>query len=412
MTSEGSRQESAHRSNCYPARRVTQAGMRKRDFDPTKSRHRPPPTGRPHVGRNERHERRPEHPHGEARAEHPREKRGDAKRPERRDKFRPERPDRPQRAEPAREKPAEDTRAERRDKFRPHRPHGPDRPHRDERPERGPSRADTARTERLDDIAEQRDKWFKKHRQPRKKAWRPPVRDRDGPVILYGWHSVRAALENPARRFHRLLATENVVHRLAESGIVLPLAPTPASAQEIEALVGPDAVHQGILAEADPLESPALEDLDPQRLVLVLDQITDPHNVGAILRSAVAFAVEAVIMTTRHSPEATGVLAKAASAALEHVPLITVPNLARALEVLKDKNVFVVGLDSSGEADLATVPLRAPLALVVGAEGKGLRQLTRTHCDVVARIMLPGRIKSLNVSNATALALFVAGNRI
>src|ERR1700722_3625587 len=198
MTSEGSRQESAHRSNCYPARRVTQAGMRKRDFDPTKSRHRPPPTGRPHVGRNERHERRPEHPHGEARAEHPREKRGDAKRPERRDKFRPERPDRPQRAEPAREKPAEDTRAERRDKFRPHRPHGPDRPHRDERPERGPSRADTARTERLDDIAEQRDKWFKKHRQPRKKAWRPPVRDRDGPVILYGWHSVRAGLEHTA----------------------------------------------------------------------------------------------------------------------------------------------------------------------------------------------------------------------
>jgi 23S rRNA (guanosine2251-2'-O)-methyltransferase len=94
------------------------------------------------------------------------------------------------------------------------------------------------------------------------------------------------------------------------------------------------------------------------------------------------------------------------------VPLVTVPNLARALEVLKDKNVFVVGLDSSGEADLATVPLRAPLALVVGAEGKGLRQLTRTHCDAVARIMLPGRIKSLNVSNATALALFVAGNRI
>ena len=356
--------------------------MRKRDFDPTKSRHRPPPKGRPHVGRNERQERRPGGPQGEARAEHAREKHGDAKRPEQRDKFRPQRPERPQRAEHVPEKPADDTRAERRDKFRPHRPHGPARPQRGE------------------------------HRAFKKKPWRPPARDRDGPVILYGWHSVRAALENPARRFHRLLATENVVHRLAESGIVLPLAPTPASAQEIEALVGPDAVHQGILAEADPLESPALEDLDPQRLVLVLDQITDPHNVGAILRSAVAFAVEAVIMTTRHSPEATGVLAKAASAALEHVPLITVPNLARALEVLKDKNVFVVGLDSSGEADLATVPLRAPLALVVGAEGKGLRQLTRTHCDVVARIALPGKIKSLNVSNATALALFVVGGRL
>ena len=231
-------------------------------------------------------------------------------------------------------------------------------------------------------------------------------------MILYGWHSVKAALENPARRFHRLLATENAVHRLAESGIALPLAPTPISAQEIDALVGPDAVHQGILAEADPLDAPAVEDLAPQRLVLVLDQITDPHNVGAILRSAAAFAVEAVIVTTRHSPEMTGVLAKAASAALEHVPLVTVPNLARALDVLKEKNVFVVGLDSSGETDIATVPLRAPLALVVGAEGKGLRQLTRAHCDAVARIALPGKIKSLNVSNATALALFVVGGRL
>ena len=356
--------------------------MRKRDFDPNKSRHRPPPKGRPHVGRNERQERRPDGPHGEARAERAGEKHREGRPPQRRDKFRSERPERPQRTEHAPEKPSEDTRAERRDKFRPHRPHGQGRPQRGE------------------------------HRPFKKKAWRPPVRDRDGPVILYGWHSVRAALENPARRFHRLLATENVAHRLAESGIVLPLAPTPATAQEIEALVGPDAVHQGILAEADPLAAPALEDLDPQRLVLVLDQITDPQNVGAIMRSAAAFAVEAVIITARHSPEATGVLAKAASAALEHVPLITVPNLARALEVLKDKNVFVVGLDSSGEMDLATVPLRAPLALVIGAEGKGLRQLTRTHCDVVARIMLPGRIKSLNVSNATALALFVAGNRI
>jgi 23S rRNA (guanosine2251-2'-O)-methyltransferase len=256
-----------------------------------------------------------------------------------------------------------------------------------------------------------RDK-FRQDRQLKKKPWRPPARDRDGPVILYGWHSVKAALENPARRFHRLLATENAAHRLAESAITLPIAPTPASAQDIEALVGPDAVHQGILAEADPLDAPAIEDLEPQRLVLVLDQITDPHNVGAIMRSAAAFAVEAVITTARHSPEATGVLAKAASAALEHVPLVTVPNLARALDALKEKNVFVVGLDSSGETDLATVPLRAPLALVVGAEGKGLRQLTRSHCDAVARIALPGRIKSLNVSNATALALYVASGRL
>ena len=246
----------------------------------------------------------------------------------------------------------------------------------------------------------------------KKKAWRPPARDRDGPVILYGWHSVKAALENPARKFHRLMATENALHRLTESGLTLPVVPQLTRAEDIEALVGPDAVHQGILAEADPLASPDIDDLAPQGLVLVLDHITDPHNVGAILRSAAAFAVEAVIMTTRHSPEATGVLAKAASAALEHVPIITVPNLARALGALQDKNVFVIGLDSSGDADLATVPLRKPLALVIGAEGKGLRQLTRTTCDAVARIALPGVIKSLNVSNATALALYVASGRI
>jgi 23S rRNA (guanosine2251-2'-O)-methyltransferase len=286
-------------------------------------------------------------------------------------------------------------------------------PHAEERAEPADraARRDKFRQERSKPRSDQRS-GPRPERPFKKKPWRPPARDRDGPVILYGWHSVKAALENPARRFHRLLATENAAHRLAESGMTLPLAPTLASAQEIEALVGPDAVHQGILAETDQLEAPALEDLEPQRLVLVLDQITDPHNVGAILRSAAAFAVEAVVITARHSPEATGVLAKAASAALEHVPLVTVPNLARAIDVLKEKNVFVVGLDSSGEADLATVPLRAPLALVVGAEGKGLRQLTRTHCDVVARIALPGKIKSLNVSNATALALFVVGGRL
>jgi 23S rRNA (guanosine2251-2'-O)-methyltransferase len=257
-----------------------------------------------------------------------------------------------------------------------------------------------------------RDRSSRPERPFKKKVWRPQARDPNGPVILYGWHSVKAALENPARRFHRLLATENALHRLSETGMTLPITPKLTKPEEIEALVGPDAVHQGILAEADPLASPDIDELDPKGLVLVLDHITDPHNVGAILRSAAAFAVEAVIITSRHSPEQTGVLAKAASAALEHVPIVTVPNLARALGALQEKNIFVVGLDSSGEADLATVPLRAPLALVIGAEGKGLRQLTRTTCDVVARIALPGVIKSLNVSNATALALYVASERI
>jgi 23S rRNA (guanosine2251-2'-O)-methyltransferase len=257
--------------------------------------------------------------------------------------------------------------------------------------------------------------WRGKHRnetRPKRPQWRPTPRDRDGPVLLYGWHSVSAALGNPARKFHRLVVSENALHRLREAGLPLPVEPELVRPDVIDALVGPDAVHQGLVAEADPLPSPEIDDLEPAGIVLVLDQITDPHNVGAILRSAAAFGVTAVITTLRHSPEATGVLAKAASGALEYVPMIAVPNLARALGALKAKNVFVVGLDSTGNVDLATVGLRAPLAIVLGAEGKGLRQLTRANCDQVARLELPGRIKSLNVSNATSLALYVAATQL
>jgi 23S rRNA (guanosine2251-2'-O)-methyltransferase len=227
-------------------------------------------------------------------------------------------------------------------------------------------------------------------------------------VLLYGWHSVKAALDNPNRKFIRLLTSENALHRLKEENVALPVEPQLVKGEEIDELVGPDAVHQGLLAEVDPLPSPDIDDVEARGVLLVLDQVTDPHNVGAILRSAAAFAVTAVITTLRHSPEMTGVLAKAASGALEHVPMVSVPNLSRALEVLKKKNVFVIGLDSTGDVDLAAIDLRGPTAIVVGAEGKGLRQLTRANCDQVARLDLPGEIKSLNVSNATALALYVA----
>ena len=242
--------------------------------------------------------------------------------------------------------------------------------------------------------------------------WRRTPRDRGGTALLYGWHTVKAALENPQRRFHRLLATENALRRLCEEKVTFPIAPTLASPEDIAANAGPNAVHQGLCAEADPLVSPELEDIATGGIVMVLDQVTDPHNFGAILRSAAAFAVTAVVTTERHSPEASGVLAKAASGALEYVPIVTVVNLARALDELRELNTFLVGLDSGGEADLSALPLCAPVALVIGAEGKGLRHLTRVRCDVIARLALPGRITSLNVSNAAALALYVASTSL
>jgi 23S rRNA (guanosine2251-2'-O)-methyltransferase len=223
---------------------------------------------------------------------------------------------------------------------------------------------------------------------------------------------VKAALENPARRIRRLYATANAARRLGEEGMALPVEPEIVRPDAIARRLGPDAVHNGLLAEADPLPSPELEELDTAGIVLVLDQITDPHNVGAILRTAAAFGVRAVITTSRHSPEATGVLAKAASGALEYVPVVTVQNLARALGALRERGYRLVGLDSTGTTDLRDAALREPLALVLGAEGKGLRQLTRASCEVVARLDLPGRIKALNVSNAAALALYIATERM
>jgi 23S rRNA (guanosine2251-2'-O)-methyltransferase len=256
----------------------------------------------------------------------------------------------------------------------------------------------------------------KPFKKPGKSAGRPAWRDResdtDGPVILYGWHTVTMALANPQRQIRKLTLTENAAKRLADENIETRVTPEIVRPQEIDRLLSPDAVHQGLLAEADPLPSPDIEDLVQDGMVLVLDQITDPHNVGAILRSAAAFAVKAIVTTARHSPEATGVLAKAASGALELVPMVTVQNLARALTTLNELGFQTVGLDSEGSADLSEVTLREPLALVLGAEGKGLRQLTRDTCSVVARLDVPGEIKSLNVSNAAVLSLYIGASRL
>ena len=246
----------------------------------------------------------------------------------------------------------------------------------------------------------------------RRPAWRDREAGPDGPVILYGWHTVAAALNNPQRHIRKLMLSENAVRRLADENIALPVTPEIVRPALIDARLGPDAVHQGLLAEADPLPSPDIDELPQEGIVLVLDQITDPHNVGAIMRSAAAFAVKAIVTTARHSPEATGVLAKSASGALELVPLVTVQNLARALTAMNDQGFMTVGLDSQGSENLGSVALRQPLALVLGAEGKGLRQLTRDTCSVVARLDMPGEIKSLNVSNAAVLALYIGAVRL
>src|ERR1700750_421545 len=159
----------------------------------------------------------------------------------------------------------------------------------------------------------------------------------DGPVILYGWHTVTMALQNRQRRIRRLFVTENAARRLTEENIETRVTPEMVRPSQIDARLGPDAVHQGLLAEADPLPSPDIETLALEGMVLVLDQITDPHNVGAILRSA------------------AGVRAKAASGALELVPIVTVQNLARALTRLNERGFMTVGLDSAGSENLSSL---------------------------------------------------------
>ena len=223
--------------------------------------------------------------------------------------------------------------------------------------------------------------------------------------LIYGIHSVKEALRNPRRKFRRLLATENGALRLGEDG-PLPIEPTIVKPDEIGRRLTPDAVHQGVLLEADPLAPLALGNIRRDGVVLALDQVTDPHNVGAILRSCAAFDVAALMITERHSPEVTGVLAKAASGALEHVSFAVVRNLSDGLEKLKALGFMCVGLDSEAGESLTDADFRKPLVIVLGAEGKGLRQKTRETCTMLARLDMPGNIRSLNVSNAAAIALY------
>ncbi len=230
------------------------------------------------------------------------------------------------------------------------------------------------------------------------------------PDILYGRHTVIEALKNPDRRFCRFLASENAARHLAQILPVAVIAPEVVPISVIRGISGPTAVHQGVLLEAFPLPSSDLQSLmERPGLIVVMDQITDPHNVGAILRSCAAFGVAGMIMTARHSPNASSVLAKSASGALEHVPIAKVTNLSRCLKELKANQINCIGLDSDAEDELeAVVAGKSRVALVFGAEGKGLRQKTRETCTALARVDMPGAISSLNVSNAAALALYIA----
>ena len=226
---------------------------------------------------------------------------------------------------------------------------------------------------------------------------------------FWGKHAVSAALDNPDRKVLRAWATREVAEFMQFPKDV---QVTLAEAPDLGRLVPHDAPHQGVVIEAEPLEDAWLDDLlaeAPERAVLlVLDQVTDPHNVGAILRSAAAFGAIGIVTQDRHSPPEGGALAKAASGALERVPWVRVVNLARALEQIGEAGFWRIGLAGDAEADLKSALGPQRVALVLGAEGPGMRQNTREHCDAVARLPISDSMESLNVSNAAAVALYAA----
>lgn len=240
---------------------------------------------------------------------------------------------------------------------------------------------------------------------------RAETADDDGPIHIYGYHACEAVLKNPARRIHKAYMSKNMSDRLIGEGIDLPKGWNELRPREMDGLVDRDAVHQGIILEVDQIEQPTLEEVRHHELVLILDQITDPHNVGAIMRSACALGAGAVVTTKRNAPNESGLLAKTASGAFDLLPYIQVTNLARAIEEIRTLGFFAIGLDSEGPSDLvetiASIKKIDKIALILGAEGSGLRRLTRDNCDALARLDMAGPIKSLNVSNAAALSMFI-----
>lgn len=233
---------------------------------------------------------------------------------------------------------------------------------------------------------------------------------RAGEVWLYGHHAVAAAIANPSRKMLRLMGTTEALAKMTEDVGALGQA-RPCSRREIDAVVGDDAVHQGIAMLTRALEHNLTDVLEltssnPNACLVVLDQVTDPHNVGAILRSAAAFGASAVIAPDRHAADESGAMAKSASGALDKIAYVKSTNLVRALEEIKEHQFWLVGLDADAPQVLGQLKLGGRIALVVGAEGEGLRRLVRETCDHVARLPMAGDMESLNVSNAAAIALY------
>lgn len=252
----------------------------------------------------------------------------------------------------------------------------------------------------------------RKHQTDRKQRRGAATGDRRSKHWLFGVHPVLAALSNPSRVCRRLVWTKEVAARLGDG--LPPGAPAPELLERgaIERLLGAASVHQGIALQTEPLAEMSLSELcggiapDGRAAVLVLDQVTDPRNVGAALRAAAAFGARALIVTERNAPPAGGALAKAAAGALETLPLIRAKNLARALAELKKNGFWCLGLDAGADKTLGEIDAGGRLALVLGAEGTGLRRLTREACDILVRIPTTGTMQSLNVAAAAAVALY------
>ncbi|MDF8334410.1 23S rRNA (guanosine(2251)-2'-O)-methyltransferase RlmB [Novosphingobium cyanobacteriorum] len=238
-----------------------------------------------------------------------------------------------------------------------------------------------------------------------------------GAVRLWGRHAVEAALTNPNRQAKKLWGTREAIQAMlddhdAELPTSLPVEY--AQAADLARLVARDAPHQGLVLDCSALDDVALDDILDEaegRTLVILDQVTDPHNVGAILRSCAAFDVAALITQDRHAPPESGTLAKAASGALEVVPWVRVVNLSRALESISEAGYWRIGLDGDGDAAFPGALPAGPVALVLGAEGEGLRHNVAQHCDSIARLPIASAIESLNVSNAAAIALYAVATR-